>query len=98
MNKTKIKDTQDSQENYPLIPPEVHFLADKYLVKLPLSELQFEDPWDLRLRVAEILEGHLGDHVELTSLKVKKPHLLAKSAARFRRQPVYARAYATINF
>jgi hypothetical protein len=66
---------ENFQEDYPMAPPETHFLADRYVVKLPISDPHFESPWELRLHVAKLLKHHIGDEVELTSMKVKKPHL-----------------------
>jgi ubiquitin-protein ligase len=101
VNKTKkLKEEiqEDIQEDYPMVPPEVHFLSDRYMVKLPLGDPHFSNAWDLRVHVAKVLESHLGDAVELTSMKVKKPHLLRKSVAKIRRQELYARAYVTVKF
>lgn len=102
MNKTKTKindqETEEAQEDFPLVPPEIHFLADRYVIKLPLSDPHFESPWELRVHVAKILENHLGDEVELTSMKVKKPHLIAKRVARLKGQEPCARAIVTIKF
>jgi hypothetical protein len=104
MNKTKskLKNIQSEevvpQEDYPMAPPETHFLADRYVVKLPISDPHFESPWELRLHVAKLLKHHIGDEVELTSMKVKKPHLIAKAKARVLKQVPCARAIVTIKF
>ena len=95
---SKNKKLESSQPDLPLIPPEVHFLADRYMVKLPLSDPHFANPWELRVHVAKILERHLGDQIELTSMKVRRPHLLAKTKAKLRGQTPYARAYVTLKF
>ncbi len=88
-----------SEDNrLPLVPPEVRFLANQYVFKLPLEDLRSKSPWELRVHVAKMLEYHLGDEVEMTGMKIKKPHLIAKTKARvFRREP-YARAIVTIKF
>ena len=85
-------------DDLPIVPPEVHFLADRYIIKLPLSDEHFADPWGLRVHVAKILESRLGDEIELTSLKIKKPHLIAKTKARLLKSEPYARAIVTIKF
>jgi hypothetical protein len=87
-----------TQEDYPMAPPETHFLADRYVVKVPISDPHFESPWELRLHVAKLLKRHIGDEVELTSMKVKKPHLIAKTKARVLKQVPCARAIVTIKF
>lgn len=101
MTKTKNKQKQvsdDQEKGFPLIPPEIHFLADRYLVKLPLSDQHLQDPWELRIHVAKILENRLGDTVELTSMKVKRPHLLSRGVSRIRRREPCARAFVTVEF
>jgi hypothetical protein len=104
MNKTKNKvkppQTQEevSQGDYPMVPPETHFLADRYVVKVPISDPHFQNPWELRVHVAKLLKRHLGDEVELTSMKVKKPHLIARTKAKVLKQEPCARAIVTIKF
>ena len=85
-------------EDYPMLPPEVHFLADRYVVKVPMSDPHFSSPWELRVHVAKLLQRHLGDEVEMTSIKVRKPHLIAKAKARVLKQEPCAKAIVTINF
>ena len=97
--KSKVIDEAELQtEEYPMVPPEVHFLDDKYLVKLPVSQAQFDSPWDMRLHITGVLEQQIGDHVEVKSLKVKKPRLIAKSKARLLKREPYVRAYVTVEF
>ena len=105
MTKTKTKKTNAvlpeeelQPEEYPMVPPEVHFLSDKYVVKLPVSQLPSGSAWDLRLHIAGVLEQRLGDHVEVKSLKLKKPHLIAKSKARLLKREPVVRAYVTVEF
>lgn len=106
MNKTKTKGKikqpapleEAAQEEYPMVPPEVHFLADRYVVKVPMSDPHFSSPWELRVHVARLLQRHLGDEVELTSMKVKKPHLIGKTKARLFKQEPCARAVVTVKF
>jgi hypothetical protein len=95
---SKNKNSPEIQQDLPLIPPEVRFLSDRYIVKLPLSDPHFKNPWELRLHVAKILEGHLGDTIELTSLKIRRPHFIAKTKARLLKREPYARAYVTLKF
>lgn len=106
MNKTKTKvkvkqqapQEEVAQEEYPMVPPEVHFLADRYIVKVPMSDPHFSSPWELRVHVARLLQRHLGDEVELTSMKVKKPRFIGKTKARLLKQEPCARAIVTVNF
>ena len=105
MTKTKTKQKKElvqedelQTEEYPMVPPEVHFLSDRYVVKLPVSQMPKGSAWDLRLHIAGVLEQRLGDHVEVKSLKVKKPHLIAKSKARLLKREPVVRAFVTVEF
>ena len=98
-SKQAVSQTEEPvQEEYVMVPPEVHFLADRYIVKLPISDPHFADPWELRVHVAKVLESRLGDEVEMTSMKVRKPHLLAKTKARLLKREPVARAIVTVKF
>jgi hypothetical protein len=100
VNKTKIKTLvqEETAEDLPFAPPEVRYLSERYIVELPVSDNHFGNPWELRVHVAKILERHLGDEVQLTSMKIKKPHLLSKTKARFKKQEPCARLYVTVKF
>lgn len=86
------------QEEYVMVPPEVHFLADRYVVKVPVSDPHFSSPWELRVHVAKLLQRHLGDEVEVASMKVRRPHIIAKTKAHLLKQEPCAKAIVTINF
>lgn len=103
MTKTKIivEDTEDNletEEPFDLVPPETHYLSTRYVVKIPVTDRHLQDRWELRKHAAHMVERALGDEVQVTSLKVRKPHLLRKSYARMRGQVPCARAYVTIKF
>ena len=98
MSKIKIQDQTETAEDLPFAPPEVRYLAERYVVELPVSDSHFGDPWELRVHVAKILERHLGDEVQLTSMKIKKPHLLSKTKAKLKKQEPCARLYVTVKF
>lgn len=102
MKKTNMREintpAEKGENGFPLIPPEVHFLANQYIFKLPMDDLRSRSPWELRVHVAKMLEYHLGDEVEMTGMKIKKPHLIAKAKARVLRREPYARAIVTIKF
>jgi len=100
--KTKIKDLieePETVEEMPFVPPEIHELAEQYIVSLPVSDPYFtKSRWEQRLHIERVLEHRLGDTVQLTSIKVRKPHLISKSVARIRRREPCVRAYVTIKF
>jgi len=103
MTKTKIavkdiEDTTPGEETFDLIPPETHYLSTKYMVRIPVTDQHLRDRWELRKHAAHLVERSLGDEVQVTALKVRKPHLLRKSYARLRGQVPCARAYVTIKF
>jgi hypothetical protein len=100
VNKTKkLKVNQEeTTQDLPFVPPDTHYLAERYVVRLPVSDPHLADPWKLRLHVAKIMERRLGDEIQLTSLKVRQPHVISKSLARLRKREPSARMYVTIKF
>jgi hypothetical protein len=99
MPKTNTKTIEDQQqEDMPFIPPETHYLSTRYMVKIPLSDSRLKSKWELRLYASKLVERHLRDSVQVTGLKVKKPHLIRKSVYRIMGREPCARAYLTIKF
>jgi len=96
--KQLIQEDELQPEEYPMVPPEIRFLSDRYVVKLPVSQMPKGSAWDLRLHIATVLEQRLGDHVEVKSLKVKRPRLIAKSKARLLKREPVVRAFVTVEF
>ena len=94
--KTVIETKND--EAFGLIPPETRYLSTRYLVKIPVTDKHLKDRWELRKHAAKLVERSLGDEVQVTSMKVKKPHILRKSFAKLQGQEPYARAYVTVKF
>src|SRR4051794_8341627 len=70
------------EDHMTLVAPEVDFIATRYVVKLPYNDQHFKDRWKLRLYAAKLVERKLGDDVQLTSLKVKKPGVTARTTAK----------------
>jgi len=89
---------EETMEDLPFAPPEVHYLSEHFIVNVPVSDKRLSDPWELRLHVLKVLEERLGDEVQLTSMKVRKPHLIAKSKAILLKREPCARAFVTIKF
>jgi len=85
-------------EDLPMAPPDTQYLAERYIVEIPVNDEHFETPWKLRLYAQKVLERRLGDAVELTSLKVKKPHLLARGKARLLKRQPLAKLLVTVKF
>jgi hypothetical protein len=100
VNKTKIAIEDQAQEDntLPVIVPELHYLSAKYVVMIPAGDKHLKDRWELRKYVEKLIEKKLGDEVQLTSVKVKKPHLLAKSKAKLLKREPYTRILATVKF
>lgn len=88
----------DEDGELALIPPDMHYLSTQYVVSVPLNDVHFENPWKLRLHATKLVERKLGDKVQVTSMKVKKPHMLARSKARLLNQPSMAHVYLTVEF
>lgn len=100
VKKPKIieEEVPETLEDLPFAPPEIKELSERYIVRVPISQAPWHDRWQLRLYAEKELESRLGDTVQLTSLKVHKPHLISKTKARlFKREPE-ARLIVTIKF
>jgi|SRR6185437_7380140 len=93
-----IEEPQETLEELPFVPPEIHELSERYIVTVPLSQAPWHDRWQLRLFAEKELEQRLGDSVQLTSLKVHKPHLISKTRARLLKREPEARLIVTIKF
>lgn len=96
--KIKMKNHDSFIEELAVIPPETQHLSKKFLVRIPATDRHFKSPWHLRLYALQLLEQQIGDEVQLTSMRVKKPRLLSKGTARLRGREPVARLYVTIEF
>jgi hypothetical protein len=96
--KTKKIEIDDSGGELAVIPPETHYLAAHYIVKIPVTDKHLDNRWELRKHAAKLVERSIGDEVQVTSLKVRKPHLIRKTAAKLRGQQPCATAYVTVKF
>jgi hypothetical protein len=92
------KDDQDNLIDMPLIIPDLHYLSEKYIVRVPVTDKRLKNKWELRKYAAKKIEQKIGDEVQLTSIKIKKPHLVAKTKARLTKQIPAARLYVTVKF
>lgn len=102
VSKPKIieQEIPETLEDLPFAPPEIREISERYIVTIPISDERFSnnDRWQLRLYAEKQLETRLGDTVQLTSMRVHKPHLISKTKARlFKREP-HARLLVTIKF
>ena len=100
VKKTKIieEEIPETLEDLPFAPPEIRELSERYVVRVPVSQAPWHDRWQLRLYAEKKLETRLGDSVQLTSMKVHKPHLISKTKARFLKREPEARLVVTIKF
>ena len=97
-SKTVLEEPQETLEQLPFVPPEIHELSERYTIRVPLSSVDLDDRWHLRLYAEKVLEQRLGDTVQLTSMKVHKPHLISKTKARLLKSEPQARLLVTIKF
>lgn len=98
-SKSKSNDrSEETLEELPFAPPDLHYLSERYVVRVPISQAPLDDRWQLRLYAEKELESRLGDSVQLTSMKVRKPHLAAKAKARILRREPTARLFVTVKF
>lgn len=89
---------EETLEELPFVPPETHELSERYIVRVPVSQAPWHDRWQLRLYAEKELEQRLGDQVQLTSMRVHKPHLISKAKARLLKREPEARLIVTIKF
>ena len=94
----KIKMEAEEPEKFDVIPPEIEYMSARYTIHVPVTDRHFENPWKLRLFAAKLLERRIGDQIQLTSLKVKKPGPAAKAVAKLRHQIPNAQLRETIKF
>jgi hypothetical protein len=93
-----LEQPEEKLEDLPFAPPETKELAERYVVLIPISDDRIHDRWELRLYAEKQLETRLGDSVQLTSMKVHKPHLVSKTKARILKRQPEARLIVTIKF
>ena len=98
MKTKKLKKSEETDETLAFIPPETHYLSSVYTVTLPAGDKHFDSPWQLRLFAAKLVERKLGDEAQITDMRIKKPHLIAKSKARLLKREPQARLLVTIKF
>lgn len=96
--KTVVDQPEETLEELPFVPPETHELSEIYVVRVPVSQAPWHNRWQLRLYAEKELEQRLGDSVQLTSMKVHKPHLISKTKARILKREPEARLIVTIKF
>jgi hypothetical protein len=89
---------EETTESLPVVIPELRYLSAKYKITIPASDPHFKNKWELRKYAAHLVEQKLGDEVQLTSLKIKQPHLLAKSKAKLLKRQPLAKLLVTVKF
>lgn len=85
-------------DKLPFEPPEPKYVAEHYILRIPVTDKHFKSPWELRKHAAKLLEKELGDDVQLTSLKVKQPGYPAKLWAKLTGKVPEAKLHVTIKF
>ena len=93
-----LEEPEETLEDLPFAPPETRELSENYIVWVPISQAPWHDRWQLRLYAEKELEARLGDQVQLTSMRVHKPHLISKTKARLLKREPEARLVVTIKF
>jgi hypothetical protein len=93
-----IEQAEETLEDLPFAPPEIRELAERYTVFIPVSDERINNRWELRLYAEKALETRLGDAVQLTSMRVHRPHLVAKTKALLLKREPQARLSVTIKF
>lgn len=99
MKKSKPKDiVQETAEDLPFAPPEMHYLSTRYVVHIPVTDEHLSDRWKLRVYATELVERKLGDEVQVTAMKIRKPHLISKTRSKIRKEVPHARIFVTVKF
>lgn len=98
-NKRKQKEiSEETPEKLAFEPPETEYIAERYVVRLPITDERLNKPWELRLYAAKAVKAKVGDEVQVTSLKVKHPGTVRKTAAKLLRRVPQARIYVITKF
>lgn len=87
-----------NEDKLPFQPPESGYVTEVHVLKVPITDQHLKNPWELRKYAEKLLEQKLGDAVQLTHLKVKKPNRVSKRIARFFNRVPQARLHITIKF
>lgn len=88
-----------TEEKLPFQPPEIEYVSESYVFKVPVTSRHLKNPWHLRLYAAQLVQKQIGDNeIQLTSLKVKQPRLTSKATAKLFKRVPEVRLYVTIKF
>ena len=88
----------DTDEKLSFEPPEPQYISTKQVFEISHMDSRLAKPWKLRLYATELVKQRVGDEVQVTSIKVKKPRLMRKTLAKVRKQEPQARLIVTIKF
>jgi hypothetical protein len=87
-----------TNDNLSIVPPETSYIVEKRVLWIPANDPHLNDRWQLRLYAEKLLEKELGDEVQLTSLKVKKPGIMRRAKSKLKKQESQVRLIATVKF
>lgn len=87
-----------NEDQLPFEPPETQYISANYVLKVPIDDSHYQNPWKLRVYAASTLKRKIGDDVQLTSMKVKGPSLANKSVSKVFKRVPSARLYVTTKF
>jgi hypothetical protein len=85
-------------DELPFQPPEPKYVVERHVVKIPITDPHLKDKWELRKYAEKLLEEKLGDEVQLTELKVKKPGPTARAVAKLFKRVPQVKLRSTIKF
>ncbi|MBA3757909.1 hypothetical protein H0X09_03560 [Candidatus Saccharibacteria bacterium] len=96
---TKIKKTpEEAEEKLAMQPPETEYVSESYVINLPATNEHLGDPWSLRKYASEVMNREIGDEVQLTSLRIKRPGLTSRGTAKLFSRTPRVRLYVTTKF
>lgn len=93
-----VKQTKMNEDQLPFEPPETRYISANYVLKIPTTDPHFESPWKLRVYASKLVNRQVGDEVQLTSMKVKKPTLTNRGLSKLLKRTPNARLYVTTKF
>lgn len=86
------------EDKLPFEPPDSTYVSENYILKIPVTDIHLKNSWELRKYAEKLIEKELGDYVQLTDLKVKKPGPLSLAVSRLLRKVPRAKLHVTIKF
>ncbi len=84
-----MQDKNNLEISIPLEEMDGQFIYESYTVAVPLKDSFLDDPTEVKKYAKKTIKKHLGDEVDVSKVKVKKPGMFKKSMSKLvGRQPM----------